>query len=261
LKRVAATRFFYKRFLLGEIYLGRTSKAYVLPDTWRWFADDLRESHPIAYARVGERSAPGGNPFADFIAHNFEPVFANDDFPVSLRHDVAREVLLPSASRDWKGRPPDLSPSGWIVDGNDARYAKGPSPSADEQLTLSTGSCFRLDGMIRADAAGTLGGVVFRFTDNAGKNERLKLSFNSDNAVSGSDFVDYLSSPSGVRPGARTEPFSLVVGRRSAVLVIEHRVRAALLLPKSVTVTAEPTSPALELSRLEVGAAPTGSGC
>jgi hypothetical protein len=33
------------------------------------------------------------------------------------------------------------------------------------------------------------------------------------------------------------------------------------LLPKSVTVTAEPTTPTLELSDLELGSAPTGSGC
>jgi hypothetical protein len=261
LKRVAATRFFYKRFLLGEIYLGRTSTDYVLPDTWRWFAQDLRQTHPVAYMHVGEPSPPHGNPFADYVEHNFEPVFDNEDLPVSLRHDVAREVLRGDASQEWSGRPPDVSPSGWTVDGNNARYAQGPSDSSDDLLTLSTGSCFRLDGEIRADEAGTLGQVIFRFNDNAGKNERLKLVFDGDNAISGSDFVDYLSSPADIPSGARTVPFSLIVGRRSAALVIEHRVRAALQLPKSVTVTAESRTSALELANLEVGKAPRGSGC
>ncbi len=261
LKRVSATRFFYKSFLLGEIYLGRTSKAYVLPDTWRWFAEDLRESHPVAYMLVGQPSLPIGNPFADYVKRNFDLVLVSKDMPVSLRHDVARQVLTASALRKWKGRPPNVSPSGWTVDGNDARYRQGPSAGADDQLTLSTRSCFRLDGVIPGDAAGTLGTVVFRFSDNAGKSERLKLAFDGNNAVSGSDFVDYLSAPAGVPVTARDMPFSLVVGRRSAALVIAHRVRAAVLLPRSVTVTAEPTSRALELSGLEVGAPPAGSGC
>jgi hypothetical protein len=261
MRRVSATRFFYKRFLLGEIYLGRTSKAYVLPQTWRWFTDDLRESHPVAYMVVGVKDTPTDNAFADYVERNFEPVLPDNDLPVSLRHDAAREVLSASASQDWKGRIPNLTRSGWTVDGIDARYEQGPAPGADDQLTLSTGSCFRLDGVIPADAAGTLGQLAFRFYDNAGKSERLTLSFEGNDAVSSSDFVDYLRLPAGVRPGSRRVPFSLVVGRRSAALVIEHQVRAALLLPKSVTVKAESKTPALGLTGLRIGAAPSGSGC
>ena len=261
LQRVAATRFFYKRFLLGEIYLGRTSTTYVLADTWRWFAQDLRQTQPVAYMLVNEPSLPSGNPFSDYVEHNFEPVFTNKELPVSLRHDVAGQVLRGSATRDWKGRPPELSPSGWKVNGNDARYEQGPSDSSDDQLTLSTRSCFRLNGVIRADAAGTVGQLIFRFYDNAGKNERLKLAFDGNDAISGSDVVDYLNAPADVPTGARRVPFSLVVGRRSAALVISHQVRAALLLPESVTVKAEPKSQLLDLSDLRLGAPPKGSGC
>jgi hypothetical protein len=45
------------------------------------------------------------------------------------------------------------------------------------------------------------------------------------------------------------------------VLVINDRVRAAVLLPKSVTVTAEAKTSALDLTDLRVGKAPAGSGC
>jgi hypothetical protein len=261
LKRVTATRFFYKRFLLGEIYLGRTSTDYVLPETWKWFTEDLAESHPVAYMLAGEKTLPDGNPFADYVHRNFELVFPNADLPVSLRHDVARQVVDASASRDWEGRPPDLTRTGWKVDGNDPQYREGPASSADDQLTLSTRSCFRLDGELRADRAGTLGNVAFHFYDNAGKHERVSLSFEDGNAVSSSDVVAFASAPSGVQAGARRVPFSLVVGRRSAALVIEGKVRAAVLLPKSVTVTAEAKTPALALLGLRVGAAPSGSGC
>jgi hypothetical protein len=261
LKRVSATRFFYKRFLLGEIYLGRTSLAYVLPQTWRWFTQDLSNSRPVAYMLVGEKELPSGNPFADYVHRNFDLVFPDREFPVSLRHDVAREVLSASASPAWEGRPPNLSRTGWSVDAGGARYEQGPAASADDQLTVSTRSCFRLDGTIPADAAGSLGHVVFHFYDNAGKNERLSVSFEGAEAVASSDFVDFLRMPAGVPAGVRRLPFSLVVGRRSAVLVIEHQVRAAVLLPKSVTVTAEAKTPALDLTALRIGKAPVESGC
>jgi hypothetical protein len=259
LKRVTATRFFYKRFLLGEIYLGRTSLDYVLPQTWRWFEEDLQRSHPVAYMAVGAELEKG-NPFADYVEKHFEPVFDNKDLPVSLRHDVARQVLEGSANRDWKGRAPDGSPTGWTVDGNDARFEEGPV-APDDHLTLAFDSCFRLDGVIPATDADLPGKVVFHFIDNAGKNEPLKLTFDGSNGISGSDYVDYLSTPADIPDGADMVPFSLVVGRRSAALVIEHKVRAAMQIPKSVTVTAEATSPTLELSDLKLGEAPPGSGC
>ncbi len=215
LKRVSATRFFYKRFLLGEIYLGRTSKSYVLPDTWKWFAEDLRESHPVAYMVVNEPKPPSGNPFSDYVKRNFEPVFPDKKLPVSLRHDVAQQVLRGPVTKDWTGRPPDLSPSGWKVDGNDARYEQGPADSSDDQLTLSTHSCFRLDGVIKADDAGALGHVIFRFYDNAGKNERLKLAFDGDNAILG-ERLRRLSDLTRGRADGRA-PGAVLVGRRAPV--------------------------------------------
>jgi hypothetical protein len=261
LKRVSATRFFYKRFLLGEIYLGRTSTDYVLPETWKWFTEDLQESRPVAYMLVGEKTLPDGNPFADYVHRNFELVLPDTELPVSLRHDVARQVVRPSASRDWHGRLPNITDSGWKIDGNDVRYEEGPASSADDQLTLATDSCFRLDGEMPADRAGTLGHVAFHFYDNAGHDERLSLAFDGRDGISSSDFVDYLRIDADIPPGARRVPFSLVVGRRSAALVVEHKVRAAILLSKSVTVTAEAKTPALALSGLRIGPAPSGSGC
>jgi hypothetical protein len=261
LKRVAATRFFYKRFLMGEIYLGRTSLDYVLPRTWEWFAEDMEEAKPVAFMRVNQPEVPDGNPFKEYVDRNFQLVLDDKDLPVWLRNDAAREVLEPSGTKDWEGRVPDVSPSGWKVNGSDASYEPGPAASADDQLTIAPDSCYRLDGVIPADAAGTVGQVAFHFADNAGKNERLTLSFEGENAVSSSDFVDFLTLPTDVPGDAREVPFSLVVGRRSAALVIENEVRAALLLPKSVTTTAESTTGNLELADLRLGSAPAGSGC
>ena len=129
LNRVSATRFFYKRFLLGEIYLGRTSTAYVLPDTWKWFAEDLRQSRIRSRTcSSNEPNLPSGNPFADYVKRNFDLVFPDKDLPVSLRNDVARQVLRAAGDRriGRAGRP-TVSPTGWTVDGNDARYEQGPA--------------------------------------------------------------------------------------------------------------------------------------
>lgn len=261
LKRVAATRFFYKRFLLGEIYLGRTSLAYVLPETWRWFAQDMRESNPVAYVRFGDLDPPSDNPFASYVARNFDPVFPNARLPLSLRHDAAQQVLVGTASHDWTGRPPPVSHSGWKIRGASATYTEGPVASPDDQLTLSTSSCFRLDGDISTDAAGFPEHVVFRFDDNAGKSEQLNLEFAGDSAVSSSNFVDFQREPTNLAAGLKRVPFSLVVGRRSAALVIDGQVRAAILLPSSVTVKAQADTPSLGLLDLRIGSAPAGSGC
>jgi hypothetical protein len=261
LKRVSASRFFYKRFLLGEIYLGRTSLAYVLPETWRWFAQDMRESNPIAYLRIGELAPPIGNPFASYVARNFDHVFPSTSLPLALRSDAAQQVLVGTTSRDWTGRPPTVSHSGWKVRGASATYTEGPVASANDQLTLSSTSCFRLDGDISTDAARVPEHVVFRFDDNTGKSEQLNLKFEGATAVSSSNFVDFEREPTNLDADLQRVPFSLVVGRRSAALVIDGQVRAALLLPSSVTVKAQADTPSLGLSNLRVGSAPAGSGC
>ena len=261
LKRVPATRFFYKGFLLGEIYLGRTSSAYVLPHAWEWFADDLRQTKPVAYLLADQHGLPGGTPFAKYVAANFDPVMPDQTLPVSLRHDVARALLQPSATRNWVGTRSAAARTSWTIDGNSADYRPGVVPAAADQLVVATKSCFRLEGTIATPDRSGVGRVSFHFYDNAGRNERLNLTFDGDTVTSSSDFTQFQSEPSDVPGGAQVVPFALVVGRRSAALVINNQVRAATLLPKSVTVRAEAPAGALRLSNLRLGPAPAGSGC
>ena len=229
--RVPATRFFYKSFLLGEIYQGRTSTAYVLPDTWKWFAQDLRQSDPVAYLRADEPNLPGGNPFATYVAQNFDLVLPDANLPVSLRHDAARQVLIASGTQPWRGQRPPVSHSGWTLHGSTASYVEGPVPSSQDQLTLSTTSCFRLDGTIAADGSHGIGTVGFYFDDNTGKTQQMKLAFSGTYATSATDYNDFQREPTHVAAGTRRVPFSIVVGRRSAALVVNGAVRAALAAP------------------------------
>ncbi|MAT03815.1 MAG: hypothetical protein CL424_02070 [Acidimicrobiaceae bacterium] len=97
LHRTSATRYIWKTFLLGEIYLGRTSDEFVLEGTWDRFADDLERSNPIAF--VGEAANPVDEttPFAFAVDSNFTPVWEDDDGTLSFRNDVA-EWLEPVES-------------------------------------------------------------------------------------------------------------------------------------------------------------------
>ena len=49
LHRVPATRYIWKNFLLGEIYLARSGPQYVLPGTWETFAADVERTDPTAF--------------------------------------------------------------------------------------------------------------------------------------------------------------------------------------------------------------------
>ena len=48
-RRIPATRFQQRYFLIGSIYMGQTGPQYILHDTWRWFRDDLRQANPAAF--------------------------------------------------------------------------------------------------------------------------------------------------------------------------------------------------------------------
>ncbi|NDD98343.1 MAG: hypothetical protein EBZ93_12795, partial [Actinobacteria bacterium] len=95
-ERVPATRLSWKSFMLGEIYLGRTSTDYVLPDTWEWFADDMRESNPAAYLRPKETALDPSTPFAEFVAREFVPAYESSAMEVQIRSSIWSRLLQPS---------------------------------------------------------------------------------------------------------------------------------------------------------------------
>jgi hypothetical protein len=256
--RVAATRFIWKSFLMGEIYLGRTSPKYILPDTQKWFREDLTESRPNAYFE----DAPGlaGSPYESYIRTQFTSVATvSDGVMLGFRRPLARAVLEPSTPTGWVDIGGRASSSGWSVAGGEASFRAGSIDASTDVLTVSRDSCFVLTG-VAATSEGGPAALAFRFTDNAGRTERLRLALEGDRAASGSDFVEYLSEPTGTSGDGPT-PFALLVGRRSAGLVVNGAIRAAVELPRSVSVTLESHSPVLTLSDLRVGRPPAQSGC
>ena len=258
--RVSATRFIWKAFLTGEIYLGRTSNSYVLPKSWDWFREDLEESKPVAFVHSngGPISAPQ---FLQYVDANFTTVYPDSPIPVEYRNDIAAQLLTPDVPDAWTPPATPDSRFGWTVAGGDAEFRdKGGRNERTAWLPIAGDSCFTFQGEVASD--GPPGGIVFRFEDNAHKNEQMNLDFDGDHVSSASSATELHRLPSAVTTSGRTpEKFTLIVNRRAAALVVHGQIRAAVQLPKSVTVSLESQRGILHLTNLHKGPAPAVTGC
>ena len=231
--RVSATRFIWESFLTGQVYLGRQSPNYVLPHSWDWFRSDLQQSKPVAFVHSGGGDIPTDSPFATYVKSDFTLAYPNDKTPVYLRNDVAPQVLNPATPRRWSKIDDPRAGSGWHVRGDHATFTDAGDRDND-RLPIATDSCFSLSGTVDSD--GPPGGITFHFDDNRGNFEPVKINFDGATVTSSSDNVQFLSQPSAAT-GSGPVRFGLVVGRRSAAMVVGGQVRAALLLPASAHVS------------------------
>ena len=104
--RVSATRFIWKSFLFGEIYLGRTSTEYVLPGTWDWFRNDLKEANPAAYLEMGKLPIPPGTIAAEVLDAKFTEAFAIPTQQCTAEETAAITAgSLPASRCSSDGRP------------------------------------------------------------------------------------------------------------------------------------------------------------
>jgi hypothetical protein len=262
--RVAAGRFIWKSFLTGEVYLGATSPQYVVPHMSQWFREDIRQSKPAAYVQTADSPAEG-TPFADLVSNDFTKAFEGQQ-TVYLRNDVVRRVLGDKSTSPWQPSGSAPAGTGWTASTGSATYRSDAQGRQNDALPVAGQSCFRIDGKVSAQGGPPR--LDFRFdptTTNGTtdlKVEPLHLRIAGDKATSASDAVDYESVPSGVdTTGRGFDDFSLVVGRRAAVLAVNGQIRAAMRLPSPMEVSVTSGTDALDLSDVSVGPAPAGSGC
>ena len=78
LHRVPATRYIWKNFLLGEIYLARSGPQYVLPGTWETFAADVERTDPTAFVVGGSEPGRARHAVRTLVDESFTTVFADD---------------------------------------------------------------------------------------------------------------------------------------------------------------------------------------
>ena len=95
LHRVPATRYIWKNFLLGEIYLARSGPQYVLPGTWETFAADVERTDPTAFVVEAVNPVVPGTPFDTLVDENFTTVYTDDVATLAYRNDLARWLQSP----------------------------------------------------------------------------------------------------------------------------------------------------------------------
>ncbi len=291
--RVAATRWIWKSFMLGQIYLGRSGPQYVLPKTWEWFADDMRESHPAVFLEETALPVAQGNPFAAYVNKNFTKVYEGSDNNVYYRTDEAKAVIDGSGGTPFAPTLPFGSGSKWTVRQGSASLPATTAPSADDVLRLSEGLCTRIAGTYAAAPGGSGSFLSFRFQSLHSGTPNARLNIADTEIFSGNDGAVFDSvnlapaatddtnvGPAATDPGAATDPsidpnpvaaaplrddsphtFALVVGARSAALVIDGMIRAAVRLTDQTRVSLEVRNGGVQLTDLTRGDPPPGSGC
>ncbi|MEO6570460.1 MAG: hypothetical protein ABIO83_02830 [Ilumatobacteraceae bacterium] len=209
LHRVSATRYIWKSFLLGEIYLAGTSEDYVLPGTWERFESDLEHTDPTAFLVQSVNPVAPDTPFADAVAARFTTVFHDDVATLALRNDLAA----------WLTAPP-------VVDVRALVVADGSNVVADH-------SCTRLD--LDLDVTDAIG-VRFDFGDDDRAPTSIAVTLGVD-AVS-VESNRYGRAGWSVRSeldGASTH-LTLVAGARAALVAIDGRVTGAVTFDGSAPV-------------------------
>ena len=248
LHRVPATRFIWKNFLLGQIYLARSGPQYVLPGTWETFAADVERTDPTAFFVESVNPVVPGTPFDTLVAETFTTVFTDDVTTLAYRDDLAAWLLSP---------PTDPAPT------SSSSLRLDLDPDAPE--VLKADGCVRLDGDIVSGtvddarvsfvfgSASSVGGVapMITFAGTGGDS----ASVTSRGTVGNPFAVRIDAAP------AEATTFTLVVGSRAAVLVVDGAIVGAVETGGRGAVTVEASNDGTRLEHLTRSAPVVGSGC
>lgn len=234
LERTSATRYIWKTFLLGEIYLGETGPEYVLPGTWEQFAADLDDTDPAAYYVEAVNPIDPTTPFRAEVDARFDDVFTDEGATLGLRRDLAAWLAEPVPDAD-ATEVPEL---------------------AGTPYTASPDGCVRIDGAIAPDATEPL--VVEVGGEQAAT---LVASVAGDAVVVQSRPAAGTGWTHGVPLADDPLPISVVVGARAAVLVVDGRVAGAVEIVDGRSVVV--SSGVAELTDLgaTVSTPPLATGC
>lgn len=234
LRRTSATRYIWKTFLLGEIYLGEHGPEYVLPGTWERFAADLDRSDPTAYLVESVNPIDPSTPFRTAVDERFTDVYGDDTLTFGFRNDLAR----------WLVRP---APGGTEL------------PSIDEgPYTASTDACVRIDGVLPSDTSTSLRVDMIQ---RGGSGASLVATV-ADGAVRvDSNVVGVDGHVAEIAVEDDSIPVSIIVGARSAVMVVGGSVGGAVEIDPDTTVTVTSGIEQLTFAGAAVSRPPAFTGC
>ena len=295
--RVSATRFIWKSFMLGQIYLGRSSPAYVLPKTWQWFAEDMAEADPAVFLEETALPLTEGTPFASYVRDGFDEVYAGADNTIYVRRDQAGALLRGARGSAFTPVRSLGGASAWSVRADSASVPANTPPDLSDVLDLSDSLCTRISGTYRLAPGETGSFLSFRFDRMDGTAPNMRLNIADSQIFSGDDAALYdstnLDEPvtAVLQPPApdladsgdtgttattgetdasptlppvmdtATHDFAVVVGANSAAIVIDGAVRAAVRLTTQDRLRLEVRNGGAELGDLHRGPPPPNSGC
>lgn len=248
--RVSASRFIWKSFLMGEIYLGRTSSEYVLPGSWDNWRRDVAAADSVAFLLDATFPVPADTPAEEVLTREFREGLFTPTLSVALRRDVADELARRSTTPWQIGAPPP----GWVANGSDGlRFEADGADPGSMRLDLGDLTCGRWDVELLQGA-----GLSFHFDDPSGKLEALEMFIDNDQVVARSPNVEFLRLQS---PRVGGTVVSLVVGRNVAVLLVDGVVRSGLTMVSPSHVTLSSVGGEAVLRDASVGAAPLLGQC
>ena len=186
-RRVAATRWIWKSFMLGQIYLGRSSPAYVLPQTWSWFADDMAEADPAAFLEETALPVTPGTPFATYVDNGFEETYVGSDNNIYLRNDEAEAVLRGDPGKRLTPTLPAGTGSSWKVSAGKASLPADTPSSLTDVLHLSNSLCTRISGTYTLAPGDNGSFLSFRFDRADGTAPNMRLNVVDTQIFSGDD--------------------------------------------------------------------------
>jgi hypothetical protein len=299
-ERVSATRWIWKSFMLGQVYLAHQNQAYVLPRTWEWFADDMEEADPQAFLEEVALPLTPGTPFADYVDANFTEVYAGQSYNVYLRNPAAAAVTA-AAATPFTPVARETGSSLWAVAGDAASFTSPDVPALTDLLHLASTRCTRISGRYKLSGAADPF-ISFVFSDASGSAANVRLNIVGSQFLSGSDGAvfdttklpppaeddepdetttvpsttgdqvapadplmatdpDESTAPPAAAADGGEHDFTVVVGQRSAALVVDGQIRAAVRLSGQQQLDMQVRAGAVELTDLRRGDPPPASGC
>ena len=261
--RVPASRFIWKSFMIGEIYLGRTSSEYVLDETWDWFTQDLAESRPKVFARPIETALVEGIPFNGIIDDAFTTVYTGPDLEIRLSRslwDSLRSPVRPIALNGPQS-PLDLVPAspqeiGWAIDLSRGTSMNISADDPNEPLFITSQTCRRIDGKL----VGSESTVRFQFIDPTGRHQTSYLGLDHTKAWSANESFRFLEHPFTTKLDGSVS-FSLLIGPQSAALIVGSEIVAAVRLSGPMNLALDSNFADLDLRDVTISPANSLQSC
>jgi hypothetical protein len=125
---------------------------------------------------------------------------------------------------------------------------------------LSDKNCVRIAGTLSSEGSTDEAAIIFNLTDPTQSYENVHLSLSSTRSSSSSDNVEFAAKDLKGDEAAPIE-FLVVVGKRSAVLIVDGEVVSATRLGKQAQISVARESGQPTLSNLRVDVAPMLDGC